>query len=60
MVRDRMTTALDVTGLLLLAAGAGAAAYRVMGWAALAVSGAMVLTGSWLASRPERKKGGTP
>lgn len=57
-MRELMTTALDVTGLLLVAAGAGAGAYLVMGWAALAVSGGVVLAGSALASRPARKKGG--
>jgi hypothetical protein len=50
-----MTTALDAAGLLLVAAGAGAAAYQLIGWAALAVSGAVVLAGSWLAAGPGRK-----
>ncbi|MFG2699541.1 hypothetical protein [Streptomyces sp. NPDC048386] len=57
-MRDVMTTALDVTGLLLVAAGAGAAVYPVIEWAALAVSGAVVLAGSWLATRQSRRKGG--
>lgn len=57
-MRELMTTALDVTGLLLVAAGVGAGAYLVMGWAALAVSGGVVLVGSALASRPAREKGG--
>lgn len=58
-MRERMTTALDTAGLLLVAAGAGAGAYRLLDWAALAVSGAVVLAGSWLASGGGRK-GGTP
>jgi hypothetical protein len=57
-VRELMTTALDVAGLLLVAAGAGAGAYLVLGWAALAVSGVVVLAGSALAGRPPRRKGG--
>ncbi|GGZ80290.1 hypothetical protein ACFOOM_07620 [Streptomyces echinoruber] len=56
-MREAMTTALDVAGLLLVAAGAGAAAFPVMEWAALAVSGAVVLAGSWLASRQTGRKG---
>lgn len=54
-MRERMTTALDAAGLLLVAAGAGAGAYRLMGWAALAVSGCVVLAGSWLAAGTGRK-----
>ncbi|MEV6124881.1 hypothetical protein AB0M23_30975 [Streptomyces sp. NPDC052077] len=57
-MRERITTALDAAGLLLVAAGLGAGAYRVLGWAALAVSGAAVLGGSWLAAGSGRKKGG--
>jgi hypothetical protein len=45
-----MTTALDATGLLLIAAGAGAGAYRWLGWASLAVSGVVVIAGSLLAA----------
>ncbi|MFJ9243800.1 hypothetical protein [Streptomyces sp. NPDC101776] len=58
-MRERMTTALDTAGLLLIAAGAGAGAYRWLGWAAAAVSGAVVLAGSWLAAGPGRKGGRT-
>lgn len=58
-MRELMTTALDTTGLLLVAAGAGAAMYPVVEWAALGVSGAVVLGGSWLASRSGKRKGGT-
>jgi hypothetical protein len=54
-----MTTALDTAGLLLVAAGAGAGVYQWLGWAALAVSGVVVLAGSWLASGPGGKGGGT-
>ncbi|MFD6024550.1 hypothetical protein [Streptomyces griseoluteus] len=50
-MHERTTTALDAAGLLLLAGGAGAGAYRWLGWAALAVSGLVVLAGSWLAGR---------
>ena len=57
-MRERMTTALDAAGLLLVAAGVGAGTYRWLGLAALAVSGAVVLLGSALASRPPRRKGG--
>lgn len=58
-MRERMTTALDTAGLLLVAAGAGAGAYRLLGWAALAVSGGVVLAGSWLAASVGRKGGKT-
>jgi hypothetical protein len=54
-----MTTALDTVGLLLVAAGAGAGVYRWLGWAALAVSGIVVLAGSLLAAGTGRKGGGT-
>jgi hypothetical protein len=54
-----MTTALDAAGLLLVAGGAGAGVYRWLGWAALAVSGVVVLAGSWLAASPGRKGGET-
>lgn len=50
-MRELVTTTLDTLGLLLVAAGAGAALYPLIGWAALAGSGAVVLTGSWLAAR---------
>ncbi|XUL91005.1 hypothetical protein ACQ86D_33885 [Streptomyces galilaeus] len=49
-MRERITTALDTAGLLLVAAGTGAGAFRWLGWAALAISGAVVLAGSWLAA----------
>ena len=57
-MREWTTTALDTVGLLLVAAGAGAGAYQLVGWAALAVTGAVVLAGSWLASRGAGAKGG--
>lgn len=57
-MRELTTTALDVTGLLLVAAGAGAGVYQWLGWAALAVSGGVVLLGSALAARPPRRKAG--
>ncbi|MGC9538511.1 hypothetical protein [Streptomyces sp. UG1] len=49
-MRERMTTALDTVGLLLVAAGAGAGAHRWLGWASLAVSGVVILAGSLLAA----------
>ncbi|MET9734293.1 hypothetical protein ABZZ79_27740 [Streptomyces sp. NPDC006458] len=58
-MRERVTTALDAVGLLLVAAGAGAGVYRWLGWAALAVSGAVVLAGSLLAAGTGRRKGGS-
>lgn len=45
-----VTTFLDAIGVLLVAAGAGAATYRWMGWACLAVAGVVVLLGSALAT----------
>lgn len=46
-----VTTALDVLGLLLLAAGASAALWALVGPAALALAGAVVLLGSALSQR---------
>jgi hypothetical protein len=61
-VRDLVTNLLDVLGLLLLAAGVGALAYRSIGWAALAVAGVVVLAGSafadWQARPPRVSKPG--
>jgi hypothetical protein len=57
-VRDLVTTALDTLGLLLVAAGAAAGAYRVIGWAGLAVGGVVVLAGSWWFARPPKRKDG--
>ena len=57
-MHERVTTALDALGLLLVAAGAGAWLFVWIGWAALAVSGVVVLVGSalaaWSAKRPGR------
>lgn len=50
-MRELMTTLLDVLGLLLVAAGVTAALFLVMGWAALAPAGGVVLAGSWWAAR---------
>ena len=44
---DLVTTLLDVFGLLLLAAGLGFAAGYLIGWAGLAISGVVVMVGSW-------------
>jgi hypothetical protein len=49
-----VTTLLDVLGLLLVAAGAVGALLPVIGWAALAPAGAVVLAGSWWAARQTR------
>lgn len=60
-MREWMTTVLDALGLLLLAAGAGAGLYPVIGWAALGACGAVVLAGSWLSVRqnqPRPARGG--
>jgi hypothetical protein len=57
-VRELITDLLDVLGLLLVAAGATAYAYRFIGWPALAVAGAVVLAGSAFAAwqaRPARR-----
>lgn len=53
-----LTDLLDLLGLLLVAAGAGFAAALVIGPAALAVSGVVVLGGSYLAQRSPRKRRG--
>jgi hypothetical protein len=50
-VREIVTTALDVLGLLLVAAGLTALLLPWIGWSALAAAGAVVLTGSYLATR---------
>lgn len=49
-VRGLVTTALDVIGLALVAAGAAAAAYPVIGWACLVVAGVVLLAGSVFAT----------
>ena len=46
-----ITTLLDVLGLLLLAAGAAAAVFPWLGWAALAVAGVVLLAGSWASTK---------
>lgn len=46
-----VTTILDVLGLLLVAAGASAALWILVGPAALSAAGAIVLLGSALSSR---------
>jgi hypothetical protein len=45
------TTLLDVLGLLLVAAGVCALVFPWLGWGGLAVSGAVVLAGSFLGAR---------
>lgn len=53
-MRDAMTTALDVLGLLLVAAGLAFFLWPHLGGAALAISGALILAGSAMADRPMR------
>lgn len=58
-----VTTALDVIGLLVLAAGIVALLLPWIGWSALAAGGLVVLAGSQLAARlatptPKRQQGG--
>ncbi|MFI6700310.1 hypothetical protein ACIBJC_15255 [Streptomyces sp. NPDC050509] len=53
-MRERMTTWLDTLGLVLIAAGAGAGVWPLIGWAGLAVAGAVVLAGSALAARQDK------
>ncbi|WP_326597758.1 hypothetical protein [Streptomyces sp. NBC_01803] len=56
-MREVFTSLLDVLGLLLVAAGAGVALVPVVGGGALAVSGGVVLAGSWWAARVPRSGG---
>jgi len=49
-VHDVMTTLLDALGVLLIAAGCGLAAAGLYRWAAVGVSGVVVLGGSALAA----------
>jgi len=46
-----MTTLLDAAGLILVAAGAGAGAGVLIGWSGMAVSGVVLLAGSWWSQR---------
>lgn len=50
-MREKVTTLLDVLGLLLVAAGAGAEACSLVGLGGLAASGLVVLGGSAFAAR---------
>lgn len=54
MDRNTITTLLDLAGLLLLAAGAGALAYPLLGWGCVAAAGVVLLAGSrvilWIAA----------
>ncbi|WP_405549700.1 hypothetical protein [Streptomyces microflavus] len=50
-MREQMTTWLDMLGLVLIAAGAAAGLHPLIGWASLAVAGAIVLAGSAYAVR---------
>jgi len=53
-MREVLTSALDALGLLLVAAGLAALVFPWAGWAALAVAGVVVLTGSAVASWQSR------
>lgn len=53
-MREWMTTALDVLGLLLVAVGLAFFLWPHIGGSALAVSGGLILAGSALADRPIR------
>ena len=53
-----VVTVLELLGLLLIAAGIGFLAGQWIGLPALIVSGAVVLAGAWIASRPEKPKKG--
>lgn len=55
---ELITTGLDTLALLLVAAGAGAAVFPVMGWAAAAVSGVVLFGGARLAEVLARRRGG--
>lgn len=55
-MKSIVTTILDVIGLLLLAAGFGAAVFPLVGWVSIGVAGGVVLIGSWLADRETRAK----
>lgn len=54
VLKDLVTTALDLAGLLLLAAGAGFAMYPLIGWPAVGCTGIVLLAGSrvimWVAT----------
>lgn len=54
-MREKLTDVLDVAGLVGFAAGLGFAAGHWIGMAGLAVSGAVVLGGSWLAQRAQHR-----
>ncbi|SEG44777.1 hypothetical protein SAMN04489712_105270 [Thermomonospora echinospora] len=56
-MRELVTTLLDAVGLGLVAAGAAAAVFPLVGWAGLALAGGVVLAGSWWAARPARPAG---
>ena len=49
-MRDLVTTLLDTTGLLLIAAGVTGGAWEFVGPWSLSIGGATVLSGSWLAA----------
>lgn len=52
-MRTVVTTLLDAAGLLLLAAGAGAALWPWTAAGGLGTAGLVVLGGSWLAARQD-------
>lgn len=58
MLHDLLTSLLDALGLLLVAAGACAALFPLIGWASLAGAGVVVLAGSWWSARQAGPAGG--
>lgn len=50
-MRELVTTILDASGLLLLAAGVAGGTWPYVGGFALTFAGVVVLAGSWLATR---------
>lgn len=53
---ELVTSLLDVLGVLLLAAGAAAAVYPLIGWACLMLAGVMVIAASQLAVELQRRR----
>lgn len=52
-MRELVTTLLDTVGLLLIAAGITAGLWTLVGGWGLCPAGAVIIAGSWLASRGE-------
>jgi hypothetical protein len=56
-VRELVTTLLDTLGLLLVAAGATAGVWGLIGPVGFAAGGVVVLAGSWWFAKPPKRKG---